>query len=510
MYNEFYGFSEKPFELTPDPRFLYLTRSHREALASMIHGIKNRKGFISMTGGVGTGKTTLIHSLLNNLTENVKTVLIFHTTITFTDLLKTILRQLDLATVKENRMDLLNQLVRYLVPLENRSEILLIIIDEAQNLPQKVMEELQMFSDLESKAIRIVFVGQPEFEDKLNSEGLTRLKKSIEIRRQLRGLNEEESKEYIDHRLGIVGSSSSEIFFPKALTLICSYAQGIPRLINSLCDNALLMGHGLSQKKIDLDIIRGVIKNMEGPNLQKTIPSSTTVVNKFRAFLFRLPFLTKKAYLILIPSLLCLGAFIFLAHRYVDQRSAKTWDIKSLKSPDVSPEPSSSPPSSQATPLPASASTMGREYTLKRIVAVRKGQTLSRLTQEYYGMVNLTLIDLLLELNPTIANVHLIIADQEIKIPHITEGLLIIQSPGHTYKIHAGTFEAPDPAKLYGDEPALKGRKIEILPRKVSPRETWYRVMIGQFDSEDEALKMISLLNEKRLLPAFGGLPKTR
>jgi hypothetical protein len=92
----------------------------------------------------------------------------------------------------------------------------------------------------------------------------------------------------------------------------------------------------------------------------------------------------------------------------------------------------------------------------------------------------------------------------------MTEGLLMIQSPDHTYKIHAGTFEAPDPAKLYGDEPALKGGKIEILPRKVSPRETWYRVMIGQFDSKDEALKMISLLNEKRLLPAFGGLPNIR
>ena len=153
MYNQFYGFSEKPFELTPNPRFLYLTHSHREALASMTHGIKNRKGFISMTGGVGTGKTSLIHSLLTHLDQKVKTVLIFHTTITFTDLLKTILQELELDTVKENRTDLLHQLIQHLVLMRKRGETLVIIIDEAQNLPQKVLEEIQMFSDLESKEI---------------------------------------------------------------------------------------------------------------------------------------------------------------------------------------------------------------------------------------------------------------------------------------------------------------------------------------------------------------------
>jgi LysM repeat protein len=194
----------------------------------------------------------------------------------------------------------------------------------------------------------------------------------------------------------------------------------------------------------------------------------------------------------------------------VDQQAAKTWDIKSLKSPGGNAEPSFSPTSSQATSPHASISTLGREYTLKRITAVKKGQTLSQLSQEYYGMVNLTLIDLLLELNPSIDNVHLIVVDQEIKIPHLTEGLLMMPSPDHTYKIHAGTFEAPDSAKLYGDEPALKGQTIEILPRKVSPRETWYRVMIGKFDNKDDVLKRISLLKEKRLLPAFGGLPQAR
>jgi hypothetical protein len=270
----------------------------------------------------------------------------------------------------------------------------------------------------------------------------------------------------------------------------------------------LLAGFRLSQKKIDVDIVRGVIKNLEGPSLRKTIPSATAVVNKFHGFSFGLQFLFKKASLVIIVSLLCLGAIIFLTHRYLQQKSAKILEIKSLKSPEVDIRPSSASTASRGTPPSTPVATPGREYTLKKIVGIKKGQTISQLTQEYYGMVNLTLIDLLLELNPAITNVHLILVDQEIKIPNITEKLLITQSPDHTYKIHAGTFEVPDPATLYGAESVLKAKKIEILPRKVSPRETWHRVMIGKFDNKDEALKMIFLLKEKGLLPAFGGLLK--
>jgi len=510
MYNEFYGFSENPFELNPDPKFLYLTRSHRDALASMTNGIKNRNGFISVTGDVGTGKTTLIYSLLNNLGEKVKTVLIFHTTLTFNELLRTILSELHLTTGKEDTTDLLRQLTQYVLQIDSRNEMLAIIIDEAQDLPPNVMKDFQMLTHLGSKGMKVVFVGQPDFEDKLNSEDLKPLKQSIEIKRQIRGLSEEESTKYIDHRLRLVGSSSSQVFSPEAISLICRYSQGIPRVINVLCDNALLMGFRSSQKKIDIDIIHGAIKNLEGPSPQKAVLSTTAVVNKLRAFPFGLPFLLKKATLIITLSLLCLGAFIFLTHRHLQQKSAKTLEIKSIQSHEVDTILPSTSTSSQETPPPAPVATLGREYTLKRIVAVKKGQTISQLAQEYYGMVNLTLIDLLLELNPAINNVHLVLVDQEIKVPNITEKLLIIPSSDHTYKIHAGTFETPDSAKLYSDEQVLKAKKIEILPRKVSPHETWHRALIGKFDNKDEALKMIFLLKEKGLLPAYGGLSKIR
>jgi len=464
---------------------------------------------------VGTGKTTLIYALLSNLGESVKTVLIFHTTLTFNELLKTVLSELHLAAEKEDTTDLLGQLTHYVLQRGSRDEMLAIIIDEAQDLPPEVMKDFQMLAPLISKGMKVVFVGQPDFENKLNSEDLQPLKQRIEIRRQIRGFSQEESAKYIDHRLRLVGSHSSEIFSPEALSLICRYSRGIPRVINTLCDNALLTGFRLSQKKIDVDIIRGVIKNMEGRSPRKTIPSAADVVDKFHGFPFGLDFLFKKITLISIASLLCLGAIIFLTHGYLQQKPAKTSEIKSLKSPEVDTKPPSESTSSQKTqpppqktPPPAPVAAPGREYTLKKIAAIKNGQTISQLTQEYYGMVNLTLIDLLLELNPAITNVNLIHVDQEIKVPNITEKLLITQSPDRTYKIHAGTFETPDPATLYGDEKVLKAKKIEILPRKVSPRETWHRVMIGKFDNKEEALKTIFLLKEKGLLPAFGGLSK--
>ncbi len=366
MYTEFYGFSEKPFELTPNPRFLYLTRSHREALASMIHGIKNRSGFISMMGGVGTGKTILIHSLLNHLDQSVKTVLIFHTTITFADLLKTILQELGLEPASENKRDLLHQLIQHLVQMGRTGETLFVIIDEAQNLPQKVLKEAQMFCELESKVIQVLFVGQPNFADKLKSDDLKLLRRSIQTECQIRELTGAESMEYIDHRLRLVGGSSSRIFSPAALSLICSYSRGIPRVINTLCDNALVTGSRSLKKTIDVDIVREVIKNMEGPSPQRRIPSSTAIVKKFRAFPFGLRFLLSKTFLIILFSLICLGTLIFLTRKHAEQESGKKTGITALESHYIDIELPSVSASSQAPSRSPSTVAARRQYKLRK------------------------------------------------------------------------------------------------------------------------------------------------
>jgi len=282
MYNKLYGFSEKPFEVNHDPRFLYLTPSHRNALDSMIDGIKNRRGFISITGEVGTGKTTLVYSMLGHLDKKVKTVYIVHSTFPFKELLKTILLKLNLVVVEESEPAFLYRLAKHLTRMVS-DETIAIIIDEAQNLSEEVIQRLQTFSDLESKVIQVLLVGQPELEDKLNSQRLRQFKQRMSIKRQIRALTGEESMDYIDHRLRLVGSSSSQMITPKAMSMICSYAQGIPRLINILCDNAFLKGFRLSRKKIEVDIIAEVIKGINGPSLEKTFLSSiTTGLTKIR------------------------------------------------------------------------------------------------------------------------------------------------------------------------------------------------------------------------------------
>jgi general secretion pathway protein A len=285
-YNGFYGFSEKPFEVVPDPEFFYSAPSHLDVLTSVINGIENRKGLMSITGDVGTGKTTLIHFLLHCLDESAKTVLIVHPSITFEELSSNILLGLDQVVVEETKQALLSQLSGYLMEKIGEDETLVVIIDEAQNLPAEVMEELGTLFEVNpwvAKRLQIVFVGQPEFQHKISTPRLRQLDRKIGIKCQMIALTKEESKKYIDHRLKLIGSRSWEVFTPKAIAMIISYARGFPRVINILCDNAFMIGYGLSKRRVDEDIIRKAIKDMEGPIQQKLIRTRiATAVKEIR------------------------------------------------------------------------------------------------------------------------------------------------------------------------------------------------------------------------------------
>ena len=265
MYTQFYGFSKKPFNLTPDPAFLFVTQSQQEIISSLVYGIDERKGFISITGEVGTGKTTILHYLQTILDPKVKTVFIVQTHITFIQLLKEVLTELKLSFGNETKSSMTRQLNTYLKQTAESGENLVILIDEAQNLSRDVLEELRMLSNLETsenKLLQIVLVGQPELETKLNSEDLRQLKQRIGIRRQIKPLTEAESRAYIEHRLSRVGSASKAVFTPEALSLICRYGEGVFRKINILCDNALLIGYGLQKKTIDEAIVKEVLEDM--------------------------------------------------------------------------------------------------------------------------------------------------------------------------------------------------------------------------------------------------------
>ena len=536
MYSVFYCFSEKPFEVTPDPKFLYFTPTHREALNTMINSIKNRTAFVLITGEVGTGKTNLIYALLIRLGEKVKTVFIFNPSITFVELLKNILQELDQQVIGKTKEALLTQLNKYLLDRLDEDETLALIIDEAQHLRKEVMEELgrleEMIIPWISNRLQITFVGQPEFEEKLNSPGLRDLNQKTKIKCQIKPLTEEESREYIDHRLKIAGSSSSRVFTPDAISRIVHHAKGVPRVINILCDNAFRIGYGLFRKRVDVDIIHQVIREMEGSIPQKSIPlDPLSPLKKFHWMPLRHIVYHKRIFLVLI-SLICVIGVILLIRESLKQKLTNTWSIGSIMKPRIDTEVASKGSLSQTTkqeileapfassqqdsksqellqpiapPPPGSSSHKHEEGASGKVIVVQKGQTISSLAQKYYHMLNPTLVDLILQYNPEITNADLIQIGQTITIPEITEECLIKKSPNSTFKIYVGTFWIPGSIEPYKNELVLKGKRIEVFPRKVSPTETWYRVVIGDFNNKDDALKVIGVLKEKKLLPIFGG-----
>ncbi len=266
MYENFYHLSDKPFEVTPDPKFLFLSPSHLEALHAILRGISERRGPMVVTGEVGTGKTTLIHAMLKSVDAGVKTAFIFHRAGTLEELLDGIVRELELPVSKEDRADLWEEMIRFANRLRSRDENLAVIIDEAHTFGEKVLEELlQRFFESFPRRLQLILLGQPELEKKLNSEPLNRFQEKIAVRCRIRPLTEEESRRYVDHRLRLSGSSASTLLTPEALALLCRSAGGVPRVLNILADNALLTGYGLSQEKIDVDIVREAIQGVEGP-----------------------------------------------------------------------------------------------------------------------------------------------------------------------------------------------------------------------------------------------------
>lgn len=273
-YREFYGFSENPFEVVPDPQFFYSSPSHLSVLTSVINGIESGKSLMCVTGEVGTGKTTFIHFLLHCLEEKVKTVLIVHPSMTFEELVSNILLSLDERIVEETKQALLNQLNAYLTEKMGEDKTLVVVVDEAQNLPPEIMEELGTIFEAPGwlERLQVIFVGAPELEDKISTPRLRQFGRKTGIRCQISALTEDESKKYIDHRLKLVGSRSQEVFTPEAISAVVRYARGFPRVINIICDNAFMMGYGLSRTKVDVDIIRQAIKDMEVPTEKRLIP----------------------------------------------------------------------------------------------------------------------------------------------------------------------------------------------------------------------------------------------
>lgn len=268
MYHEFFKFKQDPFDITPDPEFLFLSPSHKEASGSIFYGIETRKGFVAVTGEVGLGKTTILRSYLEGTDpEKIRVVYIFNSAVSFDKLLRQICADLGIPAGDEDQSELLDTLFHYLIEEYRKDHNVVLIIDEAQNMPVETLERLRVLTNLETsqdKLIQIILAGQPELEAKLELPELRHLNQRIAIRSHIEALTADESVAYIHHRLMKASSFHNPVFTKKAMKLIIKQAAGVPRTINILCDNALVTAFGYLRKPVDEKIIKEVLRDFRG------------------------------------------------------------------------------------------------------------------------------------------------------------------------------------------------------------------------------------------------------
>lgn len=451
MYTQYYQFTQKPFGVTPDPKFLYMSGDHQESLASIIYGIRERKGFIAVIGEVGTGKTTLLNAAIEELNKQIKYVFIFNTDVNFNELLMTILIELGLAKADQNlpkytALGLLNQ---YATEEFAAGGNIAVFIDEAQNLDSRTMENLRLLSNLETtkyKLIQIVLAGQPELALKLRERELRQLAQRINLRRYINPLSKKDTFHYIRHHLRVAGYTGEKLFTDASLKKIWKYSKGVPRKINLLCDNALLLGYGLGKREISISIVKEAIRDLNWGLFDKYLK---TMQKKQSIHLPKSSGkLTGLAYASIVLLLgFFLGAGIFRNWIFdggLAERSSPSIGEIGMAAQTTGPQNEYKPgleiekkwghraelPFMRVTDAatrnfsgdfdanPSNSQTIGG---FKNIV-VRSGDTLSGITQATYGEYYY-MLPRVIRANPRIANPDLILPGQVIRLPKVNSNM---------------------------------------------------------------------------------------
>jgi general secretion pathway protein A len=267
MYCSFFDLAEEPFSMTPDPRYIYFSRKHQEAFATLVYGVNHRKGFIEITGEIGAGKTTLCRRLLAEVSGKARTALIVNPGLSDTQLLSAIVDDFGIPCKGRNKKEYFDALNRFLLKVGSEGLTSVLIIDEAQNLSPKALEQIRLLSNIETeteKLLQIILVGQPELRQTLRHGSLVQLRQRIALRYHLPALDAQETGEYIAWRLKVAGGTGRVFFTPEAINFIYGVTRGIPRLINSLCDKGMLAAYVKETRTIDEEIMETTYQEAEG------------------------------------------------------------------------------------------------------------------------------------------------------------------------------------------------------------------------------------------------------
>ena len=531
MYNRHYGFLETPFNLTPDPKYLYLSESHKEALASLIYGIKGRKGFVAVLGEVGTGKTTLLRYLLGQLDRTIKTVFIFNTNVTFGEMLRVILRDLGVRAEGVSKTELIEAFNSFLLAELREGRTVAIVIDEAQNLTPTVLEELRLLSNLETakaKLLQIVLVGQPELGRTLARYRMRQIRQRIGLVCSLEPLSLKDTEAYINRRLHVAGYRGKPIFTKRAIATVWKRSEGIPRLINSVCDNALIMGYGSNLRRIGAGTIKAAVDDFE----QSLGRAARWPVR---------PRWWPRMAIALILLVLSLGIGLVLSGHSVPRWNV--WpppegeDRPPIAGQTLSPDfdggaepegrtPVTGRPSqpsdefggrespaalpteeSGKPPLPASWSQAGAAV-LERpggtpnhifgTVTVRQGDHLARLASSVYGETTFLTLDLIKSLNREIQDIDVIVVGQVIRFPELSPTTLVHRTAEGKYVAHSTTVSSMTEATQLQALFTQRGYTVSVVPTRVSPRVRWYRVLVGDFEDPERAVEFSNSLQARK------------
>jgi general secretion pathway protein A len=497
MYNSYFGFLESPFSVTPDPRFFYTNPIYQEAYAIPRYGIEAKKGFIVVTGEVGTGKTTLLRKLMRNLEDTVHSVFIFNTDLSFPELLQLILHDLGLAPKEASKVTMLQELNDYLIKQLNQGHTVATLIDEAQNLSDDALENLRLLSNLETdqeKLLQIVLMGQPELEAKLDQPKLRQLKQRVALQCRLAPLKDEEVGPYIDFRLSAVGCEDKELFNPNAIQQIAFYSKGIPRLINIICDNALLCAYARSKKIVSADMIKEVARDLRvGSEVRVTKVEPTSAVvsktepealireasngvpkHKVRRMV-RAGVGTLLGFLVFVAVASVINPVNFLSNArkglQVAQHNLNQWALLVASQESV----------------PKEASPVVEFKQKGQRVMVQHGANIYKIASDVYGANTILGMDLIKEFNPQIKNLNWVSAGQDLLLPRLTTETLLRKQPDGSYRLIVASFRSLIGADEYARLLSNKGYQGAITPRRVSDNLLLYRVEIDGLKNLEEA-----------------------
>jgi type II secretory pathway predicted ATPase ExeA len=419
MVSDYYKLEDLPFSNAPDPRYLYSSSTHREALASLLYGVKSGCGFVAMIAKPGMGKTTLLFQALDQLRDKATTVFLFQTMCTPHEFLRAILVDLGVQQTEGTFFELQVKFNDFLVEHARSGKPVILVIDEAQNLDDSVLEVVRMLSNFQISTghfLQIILSGQPQLAEKLAAPTLVQLRQRIPIVVRLKPFSVEETALYIDHRLRTAGyQQSSSLFTRSAVELIATYSEGIPRNINNLCFNALSLGCALKRKVIDGDIIREVIGDLDLKPLQESLPlaplpelkeqreAPAVVATKGAS---SRPTLSLPKVAVACAALATLLGVFWAGH--LGMPAMGTVRANSTVQPVIP----ATPPQQQQNTLPASST-----------VLVRAGQTLSSICTERFGSCTPELLQRILRFNPSVEDPNVIQEGQTLSMPVDHEGL---------------------------------------------------------------------------------------